>query len=133
MQYVYNGDCSKIYEQSSIFVSEDGTQFGADWNKARIPGMQGVIETLPPDDNSLKIVGSSVEMVNDLPTRVWYTEAKSSADIIKEENDSVYLQIAALEQSVTPRRLRESVLSDQGKTWLESVDLAISTLRSSLK
>lgn len=40
--------------------------------------------------------------------------------------------ITALESSVTPRRIREAVTTDAGKTWLVAVDSQIAALRGSL-
>ena len=40
--------------------------------------------------------------------------------------------ITALESTVTPRRIREAVTTDAGKTWLVAVDSQIAALRGSL-
>jgi len=40
--------------------------------------------------------------------------------------------IRNLEASVTPRRLREAVLTEEGKIWLANVDSQIATLRQSI-
>ena len=45
---------------------------------------------------------------------------------------TVQENITALEATITPRRLRESVLTDAGKTWLVSVDSQIAALRATL-
>lgn len=42
-------------------------------------------------------------------------------------------EIALLEASVTPRRLRDAVLSDQGKAWLQALEDSIKQLRSKLQ
>lgn len=42
-------------------------------------------------------------------------------------------QILMLEATVTPRRMREAVLTDAGKAWLENVDASIADLRKRLK
>ena len=49
---------------------------------------------------------------------------KTSADIIEE--------IAALEATVTNRRLREAALTEDGKAWLADVDARIAALRGTL-
>ena len=41
-------------------------------------------------------------------------------------------QIASLEGTVTPRRLREAVTTANGKTWLANVDSQIAALRAQL-
>ncbi len=40
--------------------------------------------------------------------------------------------ITALESTVTPRRIREAVTTDAGKTWMASIDAQIAALRGSL-
>lgn len=40
--------------------------------------------------------------------------------------------IASLEASVTPRRIREAVTTDAGKTWMQSIDAQIADLRGKL-
>jgi len=41
-------------------------------------------------------------------------------------------QIAALEAQISVRRLRESIISDDGKTWLANIDAEIADLRGQL-
>jgi len=41
-------------------------------------------------------------------------------------------QIFELEKQVTPRRLREAALTEEGKTWLADIDQQIADLRASL-
>lgn len=38
-------------------------------------------------------------------------------------------EIGLLESSITPRRMREAVLSEDGKTWLANVETRIQALR----
>jgi len=45
---------------------------------------------------------------------------------------SIVSQILALEATITERRLREAVLTDEGKVWLASVDAQIAALRGQL-
>ncbi len=42
------------------------------------------------------------------------------------------LEIARLESQITPRRLREAVLSTEGKDWLDAQDILITTERNKL-
>lgn len=42
------------------------------------------------------------------------------------------VQIKVLESSATPRRIREAVLTDAGKKWLNDIDTQIQTLRGQL-
>ena len=41
-------------------------------------------------------------------------------------------EIRNLEASVTPRRLREAVLTEEGKAWLANIESQIATLRQSI-
>lgn len=83
-------------------------------------------------------------------TTYWDTESKSQKerDCTPEEvaeieqrkidgatvavNAPVLSAITALESTVTPRRIREAVTTDAGKTWLVAVDSQIAALRGSL-
>ena len=47
-------------------------------------------------------------------------------------NKVIVQQIATLEATITQRRLREAMLTDAGKTWLENVDAQIAALRATL-
>ena len=42
-------------------------------------------------------------------------------------------EITRLEAAITPRRLREAVLGDAGRLWLEQVDEAIRGLRGQVR
>ena len=57
---------------------------------------------------------------------------KSEAELVTEKSQDLKAKIAALESSVTPRRLRESVLTSEGKKWLEDLDLEIAEIRAEL-
>ena len=41
--------------------------------------------------------------------------------------------IALLEAQVTPRRIREAILTDEGKVWLADKEKEIQTLRNEIK
>ncbi len=41
--------------------------------------------------------------------------------------------ISQLEQQVTPRRIREAVLTEEGKLWLDNIDSQIEELRNQLQ
>ena len=47
-------------------------------------------------------------------------------------NQSILAQIAALEATATPRRLREAVTTTQGKAWLAALDAQIAALRAQI-
>jgi hypothetical protein len=44
----------------------------------------------------------------------------------------VLRQIAAIETQISPRRLREAVISEQGKTWLTAKEAEIQALRAKI-
>jgi hypothetical protein len=46
--------------------------------------------------------------------------------------EAILAEIAALEATVTNRRLREAALTEAGKAWLADVDTKIAVLRASL-
>ena len=48
-------------------------------------------------------------------------------------NAAIDAQIAALEATMTPRRVREAATSDAGKAWLAALDSQISALRAQRK
>lgn len=50
-----------------------------------------------------------------------------------DDNIAIRLDIEALEQTVTPRRIREAIRTDQGRIWLASVDDQIAALRAQLQ
>ena len=65
------------------------------------------------------------------PEEVAEIEARqSSTDVL---NAPILAQISALEATVTQRRLRESVTTTAGKTWLANVDTQIAALRAQLQ
>jgi hypothetical protein len=41
-------------------------------------------------------------------------------------------QILAIEATITPRRIREAVLTAEGKAWLEAADAQIAALRATI-
>ena len=47
-------------------------------------------------------------------------------------NAPILSTITALESTVTPRRIREAVTTDAGKTWMASIDTQIADLRTKL-
>jgi len=55
-----------------------------------------------------------------------------SAPAVIDPRQEILSQIAALEATVTNRRLREAALSDAGKAWLADADAQIAALRASL-
>ena len=56
----------------------------------------------------------------------------TAADIDAATHEAILSAITALESSVTPRRIREAVTTDAGKTWMASIDAQIADLRKTL-
>lgn len=59
-------------------------------------------------------------------------EAARPALAAEAARKAILAEIAALEATVTPRRLREAALTEAGKAWLADVDAQIAVLRASL-
>jgi hypothetical protein len=111
MRYVYKNDCSRVYEETSVFIDEHGTQYGPDWRKASIVGMQGVIETPPPDPALYIINGHSLQIVDGLPTVVWDYRAKTAEELTADRRRHISSQIEDLEHpSGAPRWVREAAM-----------------------
>jgi len=56
--------------------------------------------------------------------------AQSDADWAAAASQRAALeQILALEATATPRRLREAALTEEGRTWLQDLDMQIAALR----
>ena len=132
MQFIYKGDVSRVIEATGQFVDDKGTQYGADWDKATIPDMVAVVETAAPNDSALRVTGFVIEILDGVPTRVWQTEPIPAGELVEQDRARVRSAILVIEQSITNRRLREAVLSDAGRTWLDSQDVAIAALRAEL-
>lgn len=58
--------------------------------------------------------------------------AKLLAASWEDGGDLIVQQIEAIERSITPRRIREALLTDAGRGWLAEQDAAISALRHSV-
>lgn len=54
-------------------------------------------------------------------------------DWVVDLREETLKEILSLEASVTPRRLREAILSSEGLSWLSAVNAQIETLRLSLE
>lgn len=56
-------------------------------------------------------------------------QRQASPEIV---NAPILSTITALEASVSPRRIREAVTTDAGKTWMVAIDAQIAGLRKGL-
>ena len=137
MQYVYNGDVSKVIEGGASVTIAD-VQYGSDWDKGTIPGMQAIVDVRPTGD--FKEVNGSLQMVAGVPTIVYTTASYTQAEIdataaakaAADARSAIMQAIGALEVTVTARRMREAVTSDTGKSWLIAVSAAIAVEREKL-
>jgi hypothetical protein len=68
---------------------------------------------------------SVIDVVKDAPTA-------QSVEKIEEPKQIAQEEIARLESTVTPRRLRDAIASDEGKAWVAAVELKIKTERDKL-
>jgi len=59
-----------------------------------------------------------------------YPEGWSTTPPAPDPNKAIDAQIAALEATVTQRRLREAALTETGKAWLADLDAQIAALRA---
>ncbi len=69
--------------------------------------------------------------------KYWTNEISTKNGRISEQvpwSQEDYVQaIADLEAEITPRRIRESVLTPEGQTWLRSKELEIQQLREEME
>ncbi|MDR2506477.1 MAG: hypothetical protein LBD67_00540 [Candidatus Accumulibacter sp.] len=49
------------------------------------------------------------------------------------EQERILFQMSEIERQITPRRLREAILTDEGREWLMSWEMELRELRNELK
>ena len=133
--WVYNGDCSYIYGNEESFTDEHGVKYSGTWDKSSVAGMQQVVRTQEPTDAAFRTVCNEVRMVAGEPTVVWFREPvppPTPAEIEANRVGGILAKIAAIEATITNRRIREATLTDGGKSWLASADAQISALRAAI-
>lgn len=81
-----------------------------------------------PDDSDAPDGGIEVSVMPDDSRQKWDGQKWLPLDNSLRARD----EIIALEDSVTPRRLREAALTEEGKAWLQGVDDEITALRNQL-
>ena len=72
-------------------------------------------------------IGSVIKMIGAKPRSVPRETTLTTVELLAEHKQG---RIAVLEDSVTPRRLREAVLTQEGFNWLESVEAEIVGVRA---
>lgn len=126
---LYVDSTKKIVNQGDSYVGADGTQYPANFPKSEIPGLIEVVETQPPVDESLVVTGFYVDGSNH---QVWQTRPKTEEELKAELVSSLRMQIIELESSATARRIRDAVLTEEGRLWLENLETQIAGVRVEL-
>lgn len=126
---LYVDPASKIVNEGDSYVGVDGTQYPPNFPKAEIPGLTQVVETQPPVDTALVVTGFYVDASNH---QVWQTRPKTEEELKDELVSSLRMQIIELESSATARRVREAVLTEEGRLWLENLETQIAGVRVEL-
>jgi len=79
---------------------------------------------------SKDFVGKEDELAAKLGLLEYQIIDAADAPDLTPDSVKVAAQIAALEYEITPRRLREAVLTAEGKTWLTNKEAEIEALRA---
>ena len=77
----------------------------------------------------------SINVVTGVETQREETQAEKDASVIAvaaELAKAPYREIARLESTITPRRLRDAIANDAGKSWVAAVEALIDTERGKL-
>ena len=77
----------------------------------------------------------SINVQTGVETQREETQAEQDASVIavaKELADAPYREIDRLESTITPRRLRDALANDAGKSWVAAVEAKIATERGKL-
>lgn len=119
----------KIVQDYEAFEGKDGSRYPWNFPKQNITELHKVTETPIPTEENIVVTGYTV---NDDFVQVWTTRQKTEEEKNKERTESIKSQICNIESTVTQRRLREAVLTEEGKQWLNAVEDQISTLRGQL-
>jgi hypothetical protein len=76
-----------------------------------------------------------INVVTGVETQREETQVETDASVIAvaaELANAPYREIEKLESTITPRRLRDALASDAGKSWVAAVEAKISTERGKL-
>ena len=77
----------------------------------------------------------SIDVVTGVETQREETQAEKDASVIAvaaELANAPYREIERLEATITPRRLRDAIANDAGKSWVAAVEAKIATERGKL-
>lgn len=72
--WVMNGDCTNVIYPDQAYFGADGTHYCPSWDKSTVPGLQEVVLTPEPTDPGFITTGNAIQMVDGVPTRVWFRE-----------------------------------------------------------
>lgn len=131
---LFTDSTKKPINPGDSYVAADGTQYPSSFPKEEIPGLTQVIETQPPVDDSVVVTGFYIDAAN---YQVWQTRPKTEEELRDALVSSLQNQIIQLESSVTDRRIREALSTDEviaaaGKAWISNVETQIASLRADL-
>lgn len=143
MPWIFDGDLSRPIDDDAPFTGPGGTKYPGNWPKAAVQGMVRVVETERPSDAIYAVSGSAVQLVGGVPTRVWSSTPRTTADLKARANKPVLRTIEEKERLLarpTSELLRSLVLGDvaQGdvdaaKTKLRQIVDDIKALRGQLQ
>jgi hypothetical protein len=100
-----------------------------------LPGdrkLAGIEEAQVDDFPDLRLFDCTEDVAGNL-TITPKDPAVIAAQELAEARRLIQVQIETLEIEITPRRIREAMLTESGKQWLYAKDLEISVLREQLK
>jgi hypothetical protein len=80
----------------------------------------------------INVVSGEVTAVPLTEDELASVQAAKAAALAEAPRIAILAQIAAIEATVTQRRLREAALTEDGRAWLADVDAQIAALRAQL-
>ena len=81
MTYILNGNLDNPIEDTAQFTNARGITYPGIWDKSTLAGMVQVVETARPDPALNTVTGSTVILVNGVPTRNWVSTPRTLADV----------------------------------------------------
>jgi len=108
---MYTNSEGKVVQEGEVYIALDGTKYPYNYPKSEITELSLVTKSEMPKDEI--IMGFKIEG----NVQVWETREKTKEEI----QDGILLDIKKLENSITPCRLAEAIISEEGKIWLTDV------------
>lgn len=125
---MYTNDKLEIIQDFDAIFHND-IRYPSDYPKDEIKGLYKVTETVRPN-NDYVVFGFHIDEKH---TQVWDCRAKTEKELINEKNANLKQEIEYLEKEITSRRIREAMLTEEGKFWLEEKEKEINNIRMLLK